>query len=164
MKVKDFHTHTHTQYSVTDRVTHFIFEQTFLYKATLCVGRSDVSTYSVFICCILLQTAHKKATEWRTWWTTRCQYSPNVTVLWENTHLPIKNKKTDGSCSSQSHHACTLIKCHRDGNVASQLRCSSGSSQWAPGPLVASPLGRKRATWTNVQTRFKAERKDSGWD
>lgn len=162
MKETDFHTHTHS--TVLQTVSHSLFLNTHFFTRLHSVGRSDVSTYGVFVCCILLLPAHKKATEWRTWWTTRCYYSPNVTVLWENTHLPVKNKKTDGTCSSQSHHACILIKCHRGGNVASQLRCSSGSSQCAPGPLAASPLEGNRATWTNVRTRFQAERKDSGWD
>lgn len=153
------HTHTHKQYSVTDRVLQFIFEHTFLYKVTLCVDRSDVSTY-VFVCCILPQPAQKKQQN------EGCggQQGANILQMWhkfEKTHaFHLKNKTKYRShffYSSHIMHASWSNVTDMEMPQASQLLCSSGSSQWAPGPLVASHLERNWAKRLNVQTRFQAD-------
>lgn len=89
--------------------------------------------------------------------------------LWENTQLPInvKSKSKIGLFHS-SHIMFTSWSnvTQTEMSQVSQLRCSSGSSQWAPGPVCGyfTSKGTRPSGWMRGHVLKQKVKTYSGWD
>lgn len=158
MKEANFHTHTHTHSTVLQTVSYSLFLNTLFFTRLHSLSTGLMWAHSVFVCCILPQPAQKKQQN------EGCggQQGANILQMWhkfEKTHTFQNKTKYRSHFFYSSHimHASWSNVTDMEMPQASQLLCSSGSSQWAPGALVASHLKRNWAKRPNVQTRFQAD-------